>query len=327
MESDIWRDQHEFNRLLRPQWPTTYPERTALTKEMVLHLISECDELLRASGAWKSHRKEVVPENRPQILAELTDIRKYWITVAQIWGFTEEELDEAYWRKSAAVRQRYVEEWVQQLTGPMVILDLDNVLCDYPRGLIQWIKSTLWTDAVGATSEALEELAHGVEWINAASLQCSQQVWLEIKHAFRTSGAKRMLPARPKAAEFTRWCRDKGWKIIILTSRPIDKYPTLFDDTLHWLNHGAFAYDFVWWGFDKAHQINVRDISRQVVFAVDDEEQFVRQYLQAGIRTYWMQRQPALQPKAKLEWVDGQLSWVTSLQDIMTKEEKYGETD
>jgi hypothetical protein len=325
MDSDIWRDQQAFNLLLRPVWPTSYAERTALTKEMVLHLISECDELLRASGAWKSHRRQEVPENRPQILAELTDIRKYWMTIAQIWGSSEEELDTAYWLKSAAVRQRYVEEWVYQLTGPMVILDLDNVLCDYPRGLVQWLKvAPRWRDTINATDANLEELAHGVEWINGASLQCSNQVWMEIKHAFRTSGAKRSLPTRPKAAEFTRWCRDKGWKVIILTSRPIDKYPTLYDDTLHWLNHGAFAYDFVWWGFDKAHQINLRGIAEQIVFAVDDEEQFIQQYLMNSIRTYWMQRTTLLSRSV----LDGnQLHVVTSLQEIISKEEDYGSTD
>ena len=322
MDNDIWRDQHEFNLLLRPKWPDNYADRTALTKEMVLHLISECDELLRASGAWKSHRRETVPENRPQILAELTDIRKYWITVAQIWGFNEDELDEAYWRKSAVVRQRYVEEWVHELTGPIVILDLDNVLCDYPRGFIQWLKATSWRTAVGAPDDRLEELARGIAWVNANTLQCSQAVWQEIKHAFRTSGAKRMLPTRPKAAEFTRWCRDRGWKIIILTSRPIDRYPTLYDDTLHWLNHGKFSYDFIWWGFDKTHPINVRGIAGQVVFAVDDEEQFVRQYMSADIHTYWMQRGGELQ---SLPEYDGQkLAVVVSLQDIMDKENHRG---
>jgi hypothetical protein len=319
MESDIWCDQYAFNRVVRPTWPSTYPERTALTKEMVLHLISECDELLRASGAWKSHRKQDIPENRAQILAELTDIRKYWMTVAQIWGFNEGELDDAYWRKSAAVRQRYVEEWVHQLTGPIVILDLDNVLCDYPRGLVQWLRNTPWQDKVGASDAALTELAAGVEWIDANTLRVSPQIWMEIKHAFRTSGAKRTLPMRPKAAEFTRWCRDQGWTIIILTSRPIDRYPTLYDDTLSWLNQGAFAYDYIWWGFDKSHPINVRDIGKQVVFAVDDEEQFVQQYLKAGIRTYWMQRHNDLHPSK----LDGeQLVCVTSVCDIMDKEKE-----
>jgi hypothetical protein len=325
MESDIWRDQREFNTLLRPYTPDTYAERTALTKEMVLHLISECDELLRASGAWKPHRKEIVLENRPQILAELTDIRKYWITVAQIWGFTEDEVDKMYWLKSASVRQRYVEEWVNQLIGPVVILDLDNVLCDYPLGFIQWVQQSKWKDMLGVDEAAQAYLGKGYEWINARNLGCSEEVWADMKHAFRTSASKRTLPMRPKAAEFTRWCRDQGWAVIILTSRPIDRYPSLYDDTLYWLSSNSFAYDYIWWGFDKAHAINVRHIASQVVFTVDDEEQFVRQYLSIGVRTYWMMRAP-VPPSNPL--LDGdRLIVVTSLQSIMEKEKERAHTD
>jgi hypothetical protein len=88
------------------------------------------------------------------------------------------------------------------------------------------------------------------------------------------------------------------------------------------LNQGAFAYDFIWWGFDKAHQINLRGIAEQVVFAVDDEEQFVNQYASVGIRTYWMLR-PGHAPTVSY----GCASVVTSLQEIMAKENDYAETD
>lgn len=323
MDDEIWRDQHEFNRTLRPDWPTTYAERTALTKEMVLHLISECDELLRASGAWKAHRRVVVPENRAQILAELTDIRKYWITVAQIWGFSEEELDAAYWRKSAVVRQRYAEEWIHDLVGPMVILDMDNVLCDYPAGLVQWIETTPWQSV--SSPDVLARLARGEAWINEDTLGCSSSVWRDLKHAFRTSGAKRMLPARPRAAEFTRWCKDQGWKVIILTSRPIDQYPTLLDDTVHWLNTNAFAYDYVWWAFNKGAALNLRGIEKQVVFAVDDEDQFIQEYSRLNIRAYHMCRTVDILRKAPQ--LPGVLR-VTTLGEIMSIEGgNRGQTD
>ncbi len=292
MESDIWQDQAEFNRQLRPL-PETFEERTALTKEFVLHLISECDELLRASGSWTMHRKDHRLENPAQVLTELTDIRKYWMSLCQLWRFSEAEMDEAYWRKSAAVRQRYTEEWIQTYRGPCVILDLDNVVCDYLTGFVHWIASTNLIHKIDA-AVLLSALTHR-PYVDANTLNISLLEFQAIKHRFCTTGVFRSLPLMPGAKAFMDWCAER-WKIVILTSRPIDRYPTLYDDTIAWLHDNDLPFDAVWWGSNKATKLISKDMQHYVQFVVDDDTRFVQQYASQGVKTYWLTSSPEEKP-------------------------------
>src|SRR6185436_14441041 len=113
----LWEEQRAFNLLLRKP-PDTLQERTQLTKEFCLHMFSEIDELLRASGAWKFHRNVPPPNNLAHLKEELADILKLWICVCQAWGLDPDQAIDAAIDKSAVVRQRYCEEWILSLDGP-----------------------------------------------------------------------------------------------------------------------------------------------------------------------------------------------------------------
>jgi NTP pyrophosphatase (non-canonical NTP hydrolase) len=281
----IWEDQRAFNLLLRKP-PQSEEELADQVSAFVLYTTSELHELLRAVP-WKKHRKVPVLENHAHLEEEGMDTFKCVLSILQIIGVENwEQLIELYWRKTAVVRQRYQEEWIAKIDGPCVIVDIDNVLCDYITGFLDWL------EVKGHLNYAvLNILRTERPYLNAQSVGVTPEQWMDLKHQFRVSGAKRQLPLFPDAFMFLHRMRCEGFKIILLTSRPIDRYPNIFTDTIMWLNYHRLPYDFVWWSLDKHERlVQVKDIKQYVRFAVDDDCRFVEQFASIGIKTFWLNR-------------------------------------
>lgn len=294
---DVWDDQRAFNLLLRRP-PTSHGECAEQSRDFVLWIEDELHELLRAMP-WKKHRKIQHDWNDPHIHEEAIDAFKLLISLLQLVGIDSlEQLIEVYWRKTAVVKQRYREEWTNKLVGKCVVVDIDHVLCDYVTGLCDWLPAQFEVSDDSASPELLSRIAALKRiggYVDASSLGIPQDAWQMIKHDFRVSGQKRHLPVFADALPFLTHLRDAlGLQIVLLTSRPIDRYPNIFTDTIFWLNENRLPYDFVWWATDKAERIaQVQDLKDHVVFAVDDDMRYVSQFAKAGIPTYWLQRNAA----------------------------------
>lgn len=279
----VWEDQAEFNRLFRAE-PVTFEARSALTKEMLLNLISECTELLNTMK-WKAHRKTAIRENRPHTVTEIVDIFKYWLSIAQVWGVTEDEFLAAYWEKSAVCRQRHSEEWLRTVTDPTVVVDIDNTICDYIRGIYDWLFAIGRYDLL----EKARVCSESRTWVNADTLGIPEPEWQRLKHTFRTSGAKRTLPLMPGAKEFLDGLKKRGYQIVLLTSRPIEQYPNLYHDTFVWLRTHQLPFDAIWWAHDKAERLAVNpDVFQSVRFFVDDEYRYIDSVSRRGIKSFWI---------------------------------------
>lgn len=287
----LWDDQSDLNALFRPDGPPrTSAGKVELAKEMVLHLISECGSLLDATGTWKVHRRDLpgpTLANRPAVGIELADIGKYWITICQIYGFSADEMSEAMRRKSMVVRQRHTEEWVQELDRPSVIVDLDMVLADYVTEFVRFLVHTRRCD-----DRQAESFLQNRTWIAAEHLNLTHTQYADVRHAFRVDGGFSRLPVMPGARGFLEWCVERGWQIILLTSRPIHDYPNVYSDTVLWLDTHHLPYDRIWWSRDKAYLCLERGVIDKIQFAVDDERQFVEQFARRNVRTYWMNPRP-----------------------------------
>lgn len=281
---EIWTDQAAFNRLFR-QPPSSAQELAEQVRSFVLYTESELHELLRTTR-WKEHRKLALQPNRPHMIEEGVDVFKCVLSILQILGMTPEELILEYWQKTRVVRQRYQEEWASRVEAPCAVVDIDNVLADYITGLCDWILCTpAWRRAVDM--DAVHEILATRRWINADALDITQEQWKRLKHDFRTSGGKRTLPVFPEARGFLERCRAEELQIVLLTSRPIDRYPNLYTDTLNWLIANHLPFDFIWWSHDKAERVLEGNLREHVRFAVDDDLAYVRQLSALGIPTYW----------------------------------------
>jgi hypothetical protein len=279
----ILADQRDFNlNFFQP--PSNFDERSRLTKEYVLYLHSELDELLR-HVRFKRHRDEQLLENRQAVLDELTDIFKYLLSLYIVWDADEDEILQGYWHKSMVVRQRYSEEFLQTLDADLAVIDIDNVLCDYTDGVLNWILVHH-----PELERQVTALRGTKKYLNSYVMQMDEARWQEIKHEFRVAGGKVDLPVIKGAVEFTHWLRhEAGLKIVLLTSRPIDEYPNIYGQTLRWLENSGITYDFIWWAMDKSERLARAGIRSRIRMAVDDSEKFIWQFADLNCPVYWFQ--------------------------------------
>jgi hypothetical protein len=306
----IWEDQASFNRQIRPD-PSTFEAKSMVTSELVLAATDELHELLRTTK-WKKHRQPRRYEvNLAHTTEELVDVFKDFIGLCQTWNVSPQQLIEGYWAKSAVNRQRYSEEWVEHhIDGPVILLDLDNVLCDYIDGFGRWLMA--WY----AGRPFIEEVHKRVlnrQWIDAKTIRVNDQWFEGVKHEFRCGGFKRNLPVMPGAKEFVDWCRHRAM-VILLTARPIDRYPNMLTDTVYWLNQNNIRVSHIWWGADKGKVVQLESIQKNVIFAVDDVLGHCHEYQDHGIESYWL---------GGSGHGEELITPVKSFDEIMQREDKY----
>lgn len=282
----VWENQASFNRQIRPD-PSTFEAKSMVTSELVLAATDELHELLRTTK-WKKHRRpRRYDANLAHTTEEIVDTFIDLVTLCQTWDITPEQLLEGYWAKSAVNRQRYSEEWVHNhIDGPVILLDLDNVLCDYIRGFGSYLLEHL----EGMAYSVVEPIRHRItnrQWIDAKVCGLDEAWFGGIKHGFRCSGAKRHLPALPGAADFVRWCNTQAMTIL-LTARPIGAYPNMLTDTVYWLNANGIKVNHIWWGADKGKVVELEEIQKHVRFAVDDVLGHCHEYQDHGVSSYWL---------------------------------------
>lgn len=304
----IWEDQKNFNLNFFPS-PENFTEQSSQTKEYLIHLMSEMDELLRCTE-WKHHRKNNPLPNISQVKNELTDIFKYYISLCLIWNVNPTEVIQDYWRKSMVCRQRYSEEFCNDLDGDIALIDIDGVLADYKNGLAYWI-ILKYPHLTCNVNKCLNESL----WINSTNMNVSDVQWQNIKHHFRVSGGKLGLPICKDAKQFLEKCKSLNLKIILLTSRPIDLYPNIYTDTLEWLHMYKLPFDYLWWSENKKEKIISKNLRSKIRFAVDDELDYANTYSRLDIPCFWIDHGKKEEIKASL--VFSHITRVKSLSKIM----------
>jgi uncharacterized HAD superfamily protein len=284
---DVWTEQKDFNELFR-HLPEGFEQQSDLTQHMVLCIMSELDEIL-GTVQWKHHRNIPIKPNPQQTLSECVDVFKYLITIVQAWGFTEKDFIDAFWKKSMVVRQRRSEEFLKNVDGPTAVIDIDGVICDHNLGFLSWLRKAgnlhNWQDAKLVDKE--KTLGY-IDTLNRHDLGMSPKEWQNLKHEFRISGYKEYMPVFDDAKEFLTQLKDKNIVTVLMTSRPIDRYPNLYTDTVAWLEREHLPYDVIWWSYDKADHV-VENLPNPL-FAVDNDLTQVNKFDAADIPVYWLCR-------------------------------------
>lgn len=246
----------------------SYQERVALTKDYLLYLIGEVDEVLRELD-WKAHRSAAEPFNRDNLLEELIDIYKYWLGVLALWGFTGDEVDGAFWRKTEVVERRFVQEQeLKATTKPIAIVDIDGVLADYPASFERYVAREM-----GSLERADGRL---------------RALW---KRRYRNEGVEGAgAEPRPAAQAFMQGLQGLDCYLVALTSRPYGKHKRLFYDTASWFVQHRIPVDFIAFEADKDEFVlRLLDQGKQVVLFVDDDARHVEKVAALGVRAILFQ--------------------------------------
>jgi uncharacterized HAD superfamily protein len=293
-DSDHWHDMMErqasFQRLVYgPINHMEDSERTDITKDLLLHLMSEMNELLREL-TWKAKRRETSHFVRSNVLEEIVDMLKFVMSIAIIWGFTPEAIFTAFIDKSEVVDQRYRQEYplydIIKSGAKVVVLDIDGVLSDWPYCFYKFIAESHYGDwramADGSINEGTQNPFDALP-VDPITIRR----W---KDEYRQSGYKRKLDTIPGAVAFTHKLWAQGYKIVLVTARPYHQYSRIFSDTLYWLSENEFRYDAIMWAENKEERVMEEFDPEQVELFVDDNPTNVDRVKACGIRAVLMDR-------------------------------------
>ncbi len=260
--NDIWKDQKEFNKNFIDIEKMSKKEKVQQTKEYVLHLNSECDELLREM-AWKVHRKQNTEIIESNLLEEVIDIFKYWLSIMQLWGFKPEDFVDEYYRKSSVVEQRYKQELQLDFESDRIVgVDIDGVLADYPYHFVNFINEKIGTN-YKPEDITTYDLYYGC-------LGLPVQIVKNLKDEFRQSGQNRYIPLIKGAKDFLKELQEDGYRIVLLSARPYKKYKRIFADTQEWLKKNKLVHDAILWDEDKCERL-IREYGKDnVKFFIED---------------------------------------------------------
>lgn len=255
---------------------------------------------------FKPHRKitgkKIVRSN---LTEELVDVFKYFMCLCQVHGVTAEELTNEYHRKSNVVTQRYYQERVLKYDGKIVGVDIDGVLADYPRSFVEFVNEQL-----GTAYDYRDIKDYNIA--DALGLDTAEAT--RLKHLYRDSGQKRFIPVIEGARQFLDELKYMGYTVVLLTSRPIDKYKRIFADTQYWLAENRMHYDAILFDEAKGERL-VKEFGKdKVEFFIDDVAGFANGISDAGFRCYLIDKaynQVALKDK---------VIRVNNLQDILDLE-------
>lgn len=280
----IWKKQLDFHENFIKS-DSTSEQKQAHTKELILHLISECDEVLREIN-WKMHRsKEISNINRKRLTEEIVDVIKYGFSLAQTWGVTASEFKSEFYRKSEVVEQRYKQEMLLNLIQDkeVICVDIDGVLGKYPEAFIKFI-----SERTGVDLSSFNFNKYNLYDMLADLIPGGIDKMKELKHEFRDSGKECYLPVFEDGAKALRQFKASGATIVLLTARPYKQYPRFFADTIDWLKTNNIPYDAIMWDEHKEERI-IKEFPL-TKFLVEDNTDNANKVADKGYKVYLLNR-------------------------------------
>ncbi len=290
--TEMWEEQLAFNsNFFTPEKLEQDPdEKMKWNNFYTLALTREVGEVLDTTN-WKIHRAKDKPEIRSNTLEELIDCMKYLMTLMQVHGFTLEEVQEEYWRKSAVVEQRYLQEMKDAIKGKnnIVGVDIDGTLADYPASYVEFMGDVLRNKYPEYYARYLKIRATGMPIDNydiGAFFELPYDVARDVKDLYRQTGQKRFIGVCPGAKVLLDALKAQGYTVVLLTARPYEVYKRMFADTISWLRNADLQYDGLIFDENKEERLVKEFGAENVKFFVDDVVGNVNAIAEKGIRCY-----------------------------------------
>jgi len=225
--NDIWQRQREQQKSFGLEPTNMTPlSKAKLAKDLALGLYEEAAELARTATRFKVHILSDMPVEKVDVANEAADVMKYTIAIAQLHGISADQMVRVFMQKSDVVEHKAAAQRIQlEDETRVIIVDMDGCLADL---------------------SVLDELV-----FQAGSLTEQEQ----IKAEFRRTGGYLELPPIPGSREGMKRLRAAGYKLVVLTARPYQRYNRLYADTMEWLVKYGIDHDMLLFERDKAEAI------------------------------------------------------------------------
>lgn len=227
---EFWVEQKLYNTDIRNEndfsidHPVTY-----WSKQYLLGLVSEIDEVLREIN-WKRHRKrQGVALSRENLALELSDLTKYVMSLWQLYDFSLWEMLDWINIKSYIMRT----QWEMERAKPepeqlIVICDIDGTLADWRWSFIQWLNNhygySLKEGDDPETTLLMDQ-----------DLHVPYTEYNRLKEEFENTGGYLTLQPYLDAVQAVRLLKAHGAFLVVFTARPTDRSKIIWWDTYQWL--------------------------------------------------------------------------------------------
>ena len=169
--------------------------------------------------------------------------------------------------------------WESKKDALICYFDIDGVLNYYPDTWLEFLNCNKHKTGL-----------HNVIDLQFAKANIPYADYRALKKEYRESGVKETLDVRRGAFEVIHHLKHaRGYKIIIITSRPVRKHPTLFKQTINWLENNNIPYDDVIFAEDKHVEVLTR--YPHLKFGVEDHRYYANLVGSWGYKMFLLKNQ------------------------------------
>jgi len=272
---DMFKYQRDFNKLFFNSNELTDLEKEEVTKSLTLALHSEVSDLISAIN-FKDHRQSRSQIDKEKILYESIDVFRYLTAILNLWDINADQFTSAFADKDLFLHSRHQMETVKWSGQPVLIFDLDDVICEFREAFICWLKTTYDIDAD----------INSTEYYTTVEVK---DAGLNPETVFEEFVANRQLQNITPNIEIINAVNklyDEGYWIQILTARPDSSLVCKYD-TFRWLKKSGLKYHRVDFSPEKYRWLTKSDYysSEKIVCAIDDSAKHTAEYAKHGIKT------------------------------------------
>lgn len=277
MDKSVWDDQLEFEKEFFKNHnldidDLSIEEKIKWTKEFILHVSKELNDLLDCLPRWKMHYshndKDLIKSNLKE---EYIDVLKYLMGLGQVLGIKYEDIISVYWAKSEVVKQKYEQDLkiLALRNKEVVVFDIDGVINYYPDCYLNWVAVTH-----GQTFVSMEEMKE----------ELNIETYEKYKEEYRLSGVKVDQQINHNTVDTMLKLKALRENIVLYTTRPVSKYKRIYSDTLKWLNKNRVPFDAIYWS--DYQKEDVYKLGFKIKYIVEDDVTNARFLAKEGYLVY-----------------------------------------
>lgn len=303
---DVWDIQEAFEKKFFKfkglEWgKLTLEEKRFWSKEFYTHIVIELSEMMNKMQ-YKMHRDYIKEINEFNIKENLIDSFKFLLGMAQLWFNDPYEFIAMFKDKTAVVDKRFQFEKLTNLIktqgSGIVIIDIDGVLADLEADMKKIYNHSLqkmqfYISAKNNFENLLFEYKDALkDYKYFKTTREVKEKFPELhekfKDLYRKSNRHRYLSVIDGAKDFMKELKSLGYKIVIISARPFEKYNNLWADTMQWLENNNIPYDALY--FDNKKHEKILEVFKNnldsIKFIVDDSKEICEQVSRLNIKSY-----------------------------------------
>jgi len=255
--------------------------REEIVTKRLLDIHEQITQLKNSLGI-STHRveQEVDPYNNK---SQIVDILKYTIGMAQLLGFSAEDIYSAFMEKSKRLYSIWNAESVEMSEHTKVVcIDIDGVVANYEAEYIRYVEEIVGLKPI--SNDARQEYSFNKRY--GISIKREEQLYDE----FVRGGGFFRLGLYEGAQEAIDWIMASAFIPVFVTARPNWLYKRISDDTQAWKDKHGWKDILTIFDKDKADVVINKIAPAKVVAFIEDRDKHAIEIAHLGVKVFLINR-------------------------------------